>query len=225
MTPKELVAKLRSSDDRERSAAWYHAGPLGPGAIATVAPLLEDANPEVARCAGRAITRIVDEAGRPTADAERRRAAAALIELLRATRSLASRRLALSLLPAVAGEQAVKPMAALLSDPELRDDARMALEALPVSAAVAALQATLQTAPADFKPNLALALRRRGVSVADVADLRHDHRWPRHGQRRPRIQAGGASGITGPFRPPRPRGLHVYPQRHARQSPHRHLLA
>jgi len=62
MTPKELVAKLRSSDDRERSAAWYHAGPLGPGAIATVAPLLEDANPEVARCAGRAAGHAADSA-------------------------------------------------------------------------------------------------------------------------------------------------------------------
>jgi len=38
--------------------------------------------------------------------------------------------------------------------------------------AAAALRAALQEAPADFQPNLAHALRRKGIRVKGVPDLR-----------------------------------------------------
>ena len=61
---------------------------------------------------------------------------------------------------------AVKPMAALLADQELREDARCALTRLPVPGAVTALKAAFATAPEDFKYALAESLRQRGETVA-----------------------------------------------------------
>ena len=46
----------------------------------------------------------------------------------------------------------------------------MALERLPGQKSLAALQKALTQAPADFKPNLAQSIRRRGIEVADVPD-------------------------------------------------------
>ena len=67
---------------------------------------------------------------------------------------------------------AVPPVAALLNHPELGDDARMCLEGLPVDEAVAALKAALASAAETQKPALAHALRKRGVDVPGVPDMR-----------------------------------------------------
>ena len=72
----------------------------------------------------------------------------------------------------IAGAQAVPAAAALLNHPELGEDARMCLEGLPVDEAVAALQAALATASETQKPALAHSLRKRGVEVPGVPDLR-----------------------------------------------------
>ena len=50
-------------------------------------------------------------------------------------------------------------------DEHLREDARMALERIPIQRAVQALKAGFEIAPEDFKPNLAQSLRKRGVKV------------------------------------------------------------
>jgi hypothetical protein len=72
----------------------------------------------------------------------------------------------------IAGEEAVPPVAALLANRELHEDARMTLERLPGDKATAALQAALAAAAEDDKPALAHSLRVRGVQVPDVPDLR-----------------------------------------------------
>jgi hypothetical protein len=59
-----------------------------------------------------------------------------------------------------------------LTDPEIAEDARMALERLPGQAATDALQAALETASEDDRPALAYSLEMRGVTVAGVPDLR-----------------------------------------------------
>jgi hypothetical protein len=72
----------------------------------------------------------------------------------------------------IAAEDAAGPVAALLGDPDLHEDARMALERLPGRAATAALQAALDTASVADQPALAHSLRVRGVEVHGVPDLR-----------------------------------------------------
>jgi len=76
------------------------------------------------------------------------------------------------MLSEIGSDESVKPLAALLQKPQLREDARMALERIDVEAALAALQAALTTAPEDFRPNLAQSLRRRGVNVPGVPSAR-----------------------------------------------------
>jgi hypothetical protein len=72
----------------------------------------------------------------------------------------------------IAGEEAVQPVAALLGDADVGDDARMTLERLPGDKATAALQAALATAADTKKSALAHSLRVRGAETPGVPDLR-----------------------------------------------------
>ena len=98
--------------------------------------------------------------------------AAELLKLLDQDLPLQLRRDVLWMTWQIAGEEAVGPVAALLKNRELHEDARMALERLPGDQATAALQAALAAAAEDAKPALAHSLRVRGVQVPGVPDLR-----------------------------------------------------
>ena len=98
--------------------------------------------------------------------------AAELLKLLDNDYPLQLRRDALWMTWQIAGEEAVEPVAALLADAELREDARMTLERLPGEKATAALKAALDTAAKADKPALAHSLRFRGVETPGVPDLR-----------------------------------------------------
>ena len=160
----ELITKIKSPDDKVRGPAWQSAGPAGAPAIAPLATVMADKDFEVARCAKRAIERIVRHAGRPGADPERKAAAAELVKLL-GPGEATGRRHALWMLSEIGDDADVKPMAALLADAGLREDARCALERIPGPAVTAALKAALGTAPDDFKFALAHSLRVRGEKV------------------------------------------------------------
>jgi hypothetical protein len=114
----------------------------------------------------------VYHAGRPGAGDEVAAVAAELIKLISAEPPLQLRRDVMWMTWQIAGAQAVPPVAALLSHPELGEDARMCLEGLPVEEAVAALKAALATASDAQKPALAHSLRKRGIEVPGVKDLR-----------------------------------------------------
>ena len=75
------------------------------------------------------------------------------------------RREAAWMLSEIGDSHAVEPLAALLAEAEVREDARCALERIPSSRAVRALAEALQTAPEDFRPALANSLRVRGRKV------------------------------------------------------------
>jgi hypothetical protein len=76
-----------------------------------------------------------------------------------------ARRELLWMLSEIGGDESVEPIAALLADTELRDDARMALQRIPGDKSLAALEGGLAAAPNDFKINIAQSLRSRGVTV------------------------------------------------------------
>ena len=88
-----------------------------------------------------------------------------LVELLSDEQPVPVRREVLWMLSEIGDRNAVKPIAALLSDRDLREDARMVLQRIPNKAALAALRAGLEAAPDDFKLNIAQSLRQRGVKV------------------------------------------------------------
>lgn len=120
---------------------------------------------EAARAAKKALAKIVRHAGRPGAGEDRTAAVAELLRLLDAGQPLMIRREAISLLSEIADDQVVAPLAALLNDPDLREDARLALERIPSGQSLDALQAGLAAVPNDFKINIAQSLRARGVDV------------------------------------------------------------
>jgi HEAT repeat protein len=159
-----LVAKIKSTDDKVRGPAWQNAGPAGAPAVAPLAGLMTDQHFEIARSAKRAIERIVRHAGRPGADAERKAVAVELVKLLKHP-AADVRRHALWMLSEIGGDPAVEPMAALLADAEVREDARCALERVPGRAATAALKKAMRTGPESFKYALAHSLRVRGEKV------------------------------------------------------------
>jgi hypothetical protein len=172
LTLKKLIEQIQGTDESLRAAARDHAGPVGAQAVLPLAKLAASGELEIARAAQRAIQNIVFYAGRPGAEGEAKAVAAELLKLLGDSRPLQLRRDVLWMTWQIAGEEAVAPVAALLANAELREDARMALERLPGEKATAALQAALATATEADKPALAHSLRTRGVQVSGAADLR-----------------------------------------------------
>ena len=159
-----LIERIKSPDDAISGAAWQSAGPYGAAVVKPLAALMGDGNFELARKGKRALYCVVRHAGRPGASEERQAVERELIVVLGASPSRV-RREVVWMLSEVGSKRAVKAMAALLGDQELREDARCALTRLPAPGAVTALKAAFATAQGDFKYALAESLRQRGEKV------------------------------------------------------------
>ena len=161
---ENLIAAIKSPDDSVRGPAWQGAAAAGPAAIPPLAALMTDPAFEVARSAKRALWRIVRHAGRPGAASEAQAVVAKLVPLLK-TATAPARREALWMLSEIGGDEVIAPMAALLADPEAREDARCALMRFAGDKATAAFQSAFSAAPEEFKFALAESLRKRGAKV------------------------------------------------------------
>lgn len=160
-----LIKRLQSPDAETRAEAWQGAGDIGAPAIQPLALVMTDSDLEVARAANRAMWKIVRHTGRPGAVNAKQAVVMKLCGLLGADQPVSVRRDVIWMLSEIGGMRAIRPLAELLSDEHLREDARMALERIPIKRAVQALKAGFETAPEDFKPNLAQSLRNRDVEV------------------------------------------------------------
>ena len=159
-----LIERIKSPDDVISGAAWQSAGPYGAVAVKPLAALMADGDFELARKGKRALYRVVRHVGQPAAGGERRTVERELIVVLETSPSPV-RREVLWMLSEIGSERAVGPMAALLADQELHEDARCALTRLPAPSAVTALKSAFLTAPKDLKYALAESLRERGEKV------------------------------------------------------------
>ena len=159
-----LIERIKSPDEAISGAAWQSAGPYGAAAVQPLAGLMAEPDFELARKGKRALYLVVRQAGHPGSAGERRAVERELIVVLGSSPSEV-RRQVLWMLSEIGSARAVGPMAALLTDKALREDARCALTRLPSRAAVRALKAAFATAPEDFKPALAESLRVRGEKV------------------------------------------------------------
>ena len=160
----DLVARIKSTDDKVRGPAWQGAGPAGAPAVKLIAALMTDANFEISRSAKRALYKIVRHAGRPGAKKEAKAVERELIPLLKSD-AVTVRREVLWMLSEIGEDDAIAPMAALLTDKEVREDARCALMRLPGKKATAALKSAFHSSPEEFKTALAESLRKRGERV------------------------------------------------------------
>ena len=161
----KLLAGIRDADDKVRTEAWLSAGAVGAPAVMPLAETMADDDLEVARAAKRALWKIVRHAGRPRAVKEKRAVEAELVVLLGNNHPVPVRREVIWMLSEIGGRNAIAPIARLIKNTELREDARMALERIPTKRALQALKFRFKNAPEDFKPNLAQSLRKRGVEV------------------------------------------------------------
>jgi len=163
---KELLTGIKDASDKVRTEAWLGAGKAGAVAVKPLAKVMTDDDLEVARASKRALWQIVRHAGRPGANEEKRAVETELIGLLGDDQPVPVRREVLWMLSEIAGRSSIKPVAGLLRNAELREDARMALERIPAKGAAVALRAGFEAASEDFKSNIAQSLRKRGQEVA-----------------------------------------------------------
>ena len=162
----ELLAGIKSDSAEKRTEAWQSAGEVGAPAVKPLAKVMTDDDLEVARAAKRALWQIVRYTGRPGANKERRAVETELTGLLGKDQPVAVGAEVLWMLSEIGARNSIRPIARLLRNEELREDARMALERIPGKRAVTTLKAAFEKAPEDFKPNIAQSLRNRGEEVA-----------------------------------------------------------
>ena len=160
-----LIARIRSQDEAVSGAAWQSAGRYGAAAVQPLAALMADGDFEVARKGKRALYLVVRHVGHPAAAKERKAVENELIVVLGSAPTPVRREVAW-MLSEIGSGRAVGPLAELLADEELREDARCALTRLPASTAVAALRSGFTRASGDFKYALAESLRQRGEKVS-----------------------------------------------------------
>lgn len=159
----DLIEKIKGPDDQARTIAWQSAVSLGAAAIKPMAELLKNPDAEVSRAGQRCLWKIVHTVGRPGAEKEKKAVIAELLPLLKSETKIQHE--ILWMLSEIGGDESVSALGKLLSDKEVREDARAALQRLGGEGATAALKAGLVSAPQDFKPAIAQALRARGVKV------------------------------------------------------------
>ncbi len=160
-----LIAGIKSDSAEKRTETWQSAGEVGAPAVKTLAKVMTDNDLEVARAAKRALWKIVRHTGRPGANKERRAVEKELTGLLGRKQPVAVRREVLWMLSEIGARISIKPIAGLMRNKNLREDARMALERIPGKRAMTTLKAAFEKAPEDFKPNIAQSLRKRGEEV------------------------------------------------------------
>ena len=160
----KLIADLQSSDDAVRGAAWQGAATLGAPAVKPLAGVMNHPQFETARAAKRAMWTIVRHAARLKAGQERKAVQGELLAWLQ-TAPASVRRELVWMLSEVGDTAVIEPLAALLTEADLREDARCALERIPGAKATRALEQALQTVPENFRPAIANSLRVRGRKV------------------------------------------------------------
>ena len=161
---RALIDRIRSPDEIESGAAWQSAGRYGAAAVKPLGELMTDPDFELARKAKRALYRVVRYSGYPWAGKQRAAVERELIRLLK-TAPAPVRRDIVWMLSEIGSRRAVSPIAALLTDKEVREDARCALTRHADPKAITALRSALATAPEDFKYALAESLRQLGQVV------------------------------------------------------------
>jgi len=163
---RKLLADIQSSDPHVRTGAWQAAGAVGAVAIKPLAKVVDEGEMEVSRAAKRAMWQIVRYVGRPGgARGDKDAVVSELVAVLTSPQSVPVRREVVRMLSEIGGNESVPAVASLLSDADLREDARMTLERIPGEESLSALKSALSSAPKDFRPNIAQSLRARGVEV------------------------------------------------------------
>src|SRR3954453_21369120 len=131
-TNPQYLAKIRSDNRDTRFDAWRAAGGESPDNLPELAKLAASSNPSVAKAAREAMTTMTHSVGKLDTD-DTRKAVARELTAIGTSRNYALdvRAHALRLLSLVGGADAVTPVAKLLADPDIREEAIFCLERIP----------------------------------------------------------------------------------------------
>ena len=162
-----LLAGIRSEDAAMRTTTWQGAGNLGAAAILPLAKVVKEEEGEVARAARRGLWQVVRFTGRPGAKGKDQ-VIQKLIALLEDTQPIALQREVVWMLSEIGGDESVEPLAELLANQELREDAKAALQRIPSESSLQALKSALASVPEDFQLSVAQSLRQRGEKVSGL---------------------------------------------------------
>lgn len=160
---KELVQAIASNDGEVRYKAWQGAGAKGAKAILPLTELAGSTDKGVAIAAIGAIEKIVHYAGRP---GYRAQAKAVTSELLKAAASSKQKKVRADLIDLagyIADPSSASALVKMLSDKDVREEARMALERIPGAAVTNAITKAINTYP-DYKSQLQLTLHNRTLT-------------------------------------------------------------
>ena len=159
-----FLSQIQNGEDTIRTKAIQNASSVGVTAVAPLIQLMEKSNKEIARSANRALYVILHHAGRPKADDEAKNVENALLQGLEGG-SMQVKRDILRMLSEIGKDASINPIARLLADKELSDDACMALQRIPGKKSISALKKSLKNVPESMRYPIAEALRKRGEKV------------------------------------------------------------
>jgi hypothetical protein len=163
-----LLANIRFGDGPARAAAVKHAALIGTEALLPLGMVYAGADLAAGRAASEAMKRIAFNAGRPGAEAEAKAAADQLLQLASPNYPRGVRADALELLGVVGGEAETKPLAALIDDKDVGEEARMALQRIPGKASDEALRSAARRCSGDRRAAIELSLRHRRQKRSDL---------------------------------------------------------
>ena len=161
---RDFLAKIQDKDPSVRCQAWRSAGPMGARVVIPLGELMASSDPGIAKAAREALKVVAHHSARPGAEAERKAVSQALCKLLSKQYPARTRADAAHLLGLVGKAEAVGPLAACLSDPAIREDARMALERIPGSASQKALAQAMAKADPQLKKALQQSIQHRSTA-------------------------------------------------------------
>lgn len=168
--PEELISKLSSTNEVDRLSGLESSPEFGATSVRPLGFTMDNKDFETARRAKRALLRLVRHAGRPGAREDTAAVETKLMPLIgKNLLSVQTRRDLVWILSEIATARSVEPISALLTDKELKEDARGALMRLPYPEALAALKTAFASADDAFKYALADSLRARGEKVEGYA--------------------------------------------------------
>lgn len=165
---EKFVARIQQKDPAIRLEAVLQATRVGAPAIAPLGRIIAGDDPGAAKAAGEALKRIAHHAARPDASVEKKAVAGELVRLITKDHPRATRLEALNLLGYVSGSEDVLAIAKQLTDRDVAEAARMALESIPDPAAASALQTALRTASDADRSGIQQSLRHKHAKWRDI---------------------------------------------------------
>jgi HEAT repeat protein len=163
-----LLLAIQGQDKEARVAAIEKAPLVGTRAIVPLGGICSGPDRGAAKAAGEALRRVVHHTARPGATAERKAATTQLLRMTRKEWPRQQRVEALYLLGLVGGSESIPAIMEQMKDPDVNEEARMALERIPGAAATHALQRASRTATPNLRPAIEQALRHRAARMQEI---------------------------------------------------------